>query len=451
MKMKFTIGLSICAFLLSVTKANSQDCNCMVDLDSTFTLVEFNGADPLDGFRNDDLSSLAIALPFSFNLYGSNYDTCFINNNGNVSFLNSYYTFTASGFPVADYPMVAAFWADVDTRNAMSGLVYYKITEHELIVRWNAVGYFSNMADKLNDFQLVISDGTTNLIPDGNNISFCYGDMQWTTGSASGGSEGFDGSPANIGANAGDGLNAMQIGLFNTAGNAYDGPLDNYDGVDFLDYSHLYFSTNPLDANQNPIGVSNYCDTIIGYPGDSIAFFFYDFDATQNLSFTLDTDWGQYLSVNAATGGMVLNDGELHSNHENSDRSVLGDRVGIVHISPLTPPGYYPFYITATDDGVPALSTSKYHVLQVIEGTPNTIMDMTHNSSVNAYFQEGRLLFTGVEQNKISSIKLYDVSGKLVYAKNQEQETHMNNLENGMYMFVIESNGKVYNGKVVKN
>jgi hypothetical protein len=41
------------------------------------------------------------------------------------------------------------------------------------------------MTDKLNDFQLILTDGSDPLLPNGNNIAFCYGDMQWTTGSAS--------------------------------------------------------------------------------------------------------------------------------------------------------------------------------------------------------------------------------------------------------------------------
>ena len=52
-----------------------------------------------------------------------------------------------------------------------------------------------------NTFQLIISDGTDTIIPANNNIAFCYGDMQWTTGAASSGIGGFGGTAATVGAN----------------------------------------------------------------------------------------------------------------------------------------------------------------------------------------------------------------------------------------------------------
>ena len=64
---------------------------------------------------NDDGSTNAL-LPFTFDLLGTSYSNAFINNNGNLSFGQSFFQFTASGFPVEDFPMVAPFWADVDTR-----------------------------------------------------------------------------------------------------------------------------------------------------------------------------------------------------------------------------------------------------------------------------------------------------------------------------------------------
>ncbi|MBI3194981.1 MAG: hypothetical protein HYZ34_11040, partial [Ignavibacteriae bacterium] len=93
--------------------------------DASFSVVPFVGASSPD-YRNDDRSSSIIHLPFAFNLYGSSYNAVHINNNGNLSFDQPYYTFSSTGFPVNRYPMVAPFWADVDTRNPASGLVYYK-------------------------------------------------------------------------------------------------------------------------------------------------------------------------------------------------------------------------------------------------------------------------------------------------------------------------------------
>ena len=196
----------------SVTPQNYQGkpseksglCDCLIPLDSTFQLAML---------PNDDLYSNSILLPFNFSFYGTTYDSLYINNNGNISFSQPYSTFTAYSFPDPTFNMIAPFWADVDTRSTNGGNVWYKLNPHSLVIVWDHVGYFSMMEDKLNTFQLIISDGLDTLIPNANNVSFCYGDMQWTTGSASGGANGFGGSAATVGVNIGNGINYFQVGL----------------------------------------------------------------------------------------------------------------------------------------------------------------------------------------------------------------------------------------------
>ncbi|MFZ1658062.1 MAG: nidogen-like domain-containing protein, partial [Flavobacteriales bacterium] len=154
---------------------DDEPCACWIEPDSTYTLA----LEP-----NDDGSTAAIELPFTFSLYGEDYTSCYINNNGNVSFVDPYPTFSSTPFPNNTYVMVAPFWADVDTRadsGATPGTLMYRLTPHALYVNWSAVGYYSMESDKLNTFQLIISDGTDPVIPGGNNVSFCYGSMQWTT------------------------------------------------------------------------------------------------------------------------------------------------------------------------------------------------------------------------------------------------------------------------------
>jgi hypothetical protein len=230
-----------------------------VPLDPTFTTVVFDGAggngpaDPADPCqRNDDDVTLAIALPFTFNLYGTNYNSVFINNNGNVSFGASFSAYTSTGFPVNGFPMVAPFWADVDTRNANSGVVHYRVDANRLVVIWDNVGYFNMQADLHNTFELILSDGTDPLVGIGNNVCFCYEDMQWTTGSASGGVGGFGGVPATVGVNKGDGVNFAQIGRFDHEGVDYDGPGGAADGVSFLDHRVFCFNTG-VTENIPPI------------------------------------------------------------------------------------------------------------------------------------------------------------------------------------------------------
>jgi hypothetical protein len=52
-------------------------CDCLIPLDSTFQLAML---------PNDDNYSNSIQLPFDFSFYGTNYDSLYINNNGNISF-----------------------------------------------------------------------------------------------------------------------------------------------------------------------------------------------------------------------------------------------------------------------------------------------------------------------------------------------------------------------------
>jgi len=220
----------------------STACNCMIPVDTSFDVVPMSFSSPPD-YRNDDDSSPLLSLPFNFCFYGQTQNSFYVNNNGNISFGAPYGTFSAVGFPSAQFSMVAPFWADVDTRNTGSGLVYYKITPTALIVRWQTVGYYSMYIDKLNDFQLIITDGTDPLVPGGNNVSFCYGDMQWTTGDASQGVNGFGGVPATVGANLGNGIDYIQFGQFDAPGSAYDGPLGSPDGISWLDNQNFVFNT----------------------------------------------------------------------------------------------------------------------------------------------------------------------------------------------------------------
>ncbi len=225
-------------------KMPGSGCGCYITPDATYTVAMA---------PNDDLSTGLIGIPFSFCLYGTNYTTLYINNNGNVSFGSPYGTFSSSPFPDAGYVMVAPFWGDVDTRG--TGIVYYKVTPTALYVNWEAVGYYSSMTDKVNSFQLIITNGSDPILPTGNNIAFCYGDMQWTTGAASGGVGGFGGTPSTVGVNQGaPGLNYIQIGRFDQAGAAYDGGYGANDGVSWLDNQSFYF--NSCSGNNIPPIVS---------------------------------------------------------------------------------------------------------------------------------------------------------------------------------------------------
>jgi hypothetical protein len=195
--------------------------------------------------RNDDGSSGAYTIPFEFSFYGEQYEagtkTLYINNNGNLSFDRSLSSFSSTGFPVRGTPIIAPFWTDVDTRDTHDGHVWMKQFGNTLAVTWDKVGYFGQAQDddKRNTFQVLISDGLDSSMGLGNNMCFCYENMDWTTGTASGGSNGYGGIPATVGANSGDGTTFFQTGRFGIAGGDYDGSGGTADGVDYLDNASI--------------------------------------------------------------------------------------------------------------------------------------------------------------------------------------------------------------------
>jgi len=175
--------------------------------------------------RNDDGYSsfvdLSSIFPDGMNFFGTNWDGLYVNNNGNVSFGRglSSYTPTAIGENFTN-PIIAPFWADVDTRgeyvtptpggNSMgSNLTWYDIdtTTNTFTATWDDVGYFYRGTDKLNAFQLqLVSTGGGNF-----DIVFRYEDINWTTGGASGGTDGLGGQVARAGFSAGDGVHYSEF------------------------------------------------------------------------------------------------------------------------------------------------------------------------------------------------------------------------------------------------
>lgn len=338
----------------------------MVPLDSTFSVVPFtNGAPP--EYRNDDGSTSPIPLSFTFTFYGSQYNQVFINNNGNLSFEGAYSSFTPAGFPIADFAMVAPFWGDVDTRNLSSGVVYYKSEPHRFIIIWDSVGYYSQHADRVNTFEVIITDGTDPQVGIGNNVCFSYGDMQWTTGDASGGSGGFGGAPATVGANKGDGSNYALVGRFDHEGIDYDGPGGNPDGVSYLDDKHFCFNiavgagtisgTNFWDANGN--GVQDVGE--VGLPGWTIRLdpgpiftttdlngeYFFSFLApnTYTVSEFLKPNWVQTYPAPPGTHTVMVDSGQTFNNVDFGNQPIANVQDLAVSVAGgVARPGFQKFY-----------------------------------------------------------------------------------------------------------
>jgi hypothetical protein len=147
-------------------------------------------------------------LPFTVNFFGNNYDSIFVNNNGNISFNGPVSTFTPSPFPVSRQPLIAPYWGDVDTRCASCGSVYIgSPNASTVVVTWNNVGFYENNSSRTNNFQLILRDQRA-----GNfDVEFRYDRLSWTTGDASGGSGGLGGTPAQAGYDAGNNVNFFTL------------------------------------------------------------------------------------------------------------------------------------------------------------------------------------------------------------------------------------------------
>ncbi len=65
--------------------------------------------------RNDDESGPLVPIGFDINFFGRTRSMLYVNNNGNVTLDSALSTFTPFG-PSIDREIIAAFFADVDTR-----------------------------------------------------------------------------------------------------------------------------------------------------------------------------------------------------------------------------------------------------------------------------------------------------------------------------------------------
>ncbi|WP_341229466.1 nidogen-like domain-containing protein, partial [Nocardioides salarius] len=143
---------------------------------------------------NDDDSSEAVELPFALSFFGQPYSDVFVNNNGNVTFGDELGDYTPSAFSGDDEdsyggpPIIAPFFADVDTRGEGSNVVTYGASPDgaSFCVNWVDVGYYSSATDRLNSFQLLLTRAEGEDVSEGDfDITFNYDQLQWDIGGAS--------------------------------------------------------------------------------------------------------------------------------------------------------------------------------------------------------------------------------------------------------------------------
>ncbi len=166
----------------------------------------------------DDGPSIQYNIGFPINFFGTTYSAVWVNNNGNLTFDGALTTYTPFDLSTTGTKIIAPFFADVDTGGAGNGHVYYGTTTFQghaaFCATWVGVGYYSQHADKLNTFQVLIVQrldqdtvGNTGHF----NIVFNYDQVQWETGDASNGHGGLGGSSAVAGYSSGNSGDYSQL------------------------------------------------------------------------------------------------------------------------------------------------------------------------------------------------------------------------------------------------
>jgi len=421
------------------TAMSGSVCNCLVPLDTSFHIVPFDGSGASGGpgitpyYRNDDWSSPAILLPFQFCYFGNSYNSIYINNNGNISFIAPYSTFSANGFPDPNFNMIAPFWADVDTRDSINGgLIYYKVTPSSVIIKWEQVGYFNIHSDKVNTFQLIITDGLDPIV-NGGNCSFCYGDMQWTTGDASSGVSGFGGIAATTGANLGNGVDYIQFGRFDAAGITYDGAYGSNDQVDWLDSSNFIFDLCP--ANVPPVALDCTLDTVNMIVADT---------TTLDISFE-SPEIGQITTITVNTGSLsnvsILNN--TSGNYARYQAQIVADALNI---------GDNFISISASDNGTPVQTRSYQRVVHIDQSTGiSNAAELSFSIFPNPVTGESTVHF-GNKVGGNTCFVLTDITGREILRRENVTSgfrIQKNETGSGVFIYHLIRNDQQVTGKLI--
>jgi hypothetical protein len=171
--------------------------------------------------KEDDAPSPLANLGFTINFFGVQTNTVFVNNNGNITIGQPLAQFTPTALNTNNggIPIIAPYFADVDTRGAGNVVMYGTDTLCGLPcfgVDYFNVDYFSAIAAghvvKLSTFQVILID-RPDTGPGNFDIEFNYNTITWETGDASGGTNGLGGQSSRVGYSNGSGASGTNFEL----------------------------------------------------------------------------------------------------------------------------------------------------------------------------------------------------------------------------------------------
>ena len=136
---------------------------------------------------NDDSYVGPVSLGFSANINSTLYSSTYVNNNGNITFDGGLSTYTPSAISSGAYgPIIAAFFADVDTRGVGSPVSYGAATlggYNVFGVNYINVGVYSQQPI-FNSFQMILTD-RSDITAGDFDIQFNYDTIVWDQGAVS--------------------------------------------------------------------------------------------------------------------------------------------------------------------------------------------------------------------------------------------------------------------------
>ncbi len=157
------------------------------------------------------------AFPNGLRWFGRHYDGFYVNANGNITFAAPLSSPNPVAYPVAGQPMIAPWWADVDTSRGgqpSDNAICYHIEPNRLVVTWHNVQRHGASDGLRNDFQLILSTSGTCTTGGDFDVEFRYNRCEWAAGE---GVEGMPGTPAQVGFDAGNRRNFVTLPMSRSA------------------------------------------------------------------------------------------------------------------------------------------------------------------------------------------------------------------------------------------